>query len=272
MASLCRAFRLPLPLCKTVMHRSFPLHRAVFKAAGSAPHRFRLFHSLDHGFDASQHHEHEILAILGIETSCDDTAAAVVKFISLVTGDGKILSQVVSSQADLLARYGGVAPKMAEEAHKQVIDEVIRQALGGANLTERDLSAVAVTIGPGLSLCLRVGVQKARQIAGKFSLPIVGVHHMEAHALIARVYVYVVLELDSTGKLIKLVKVVLASTHLQLKLNSSLGQKYEGHIRGKGLYVHVEGIILEPEPEFAKIGNGKMMILEGAERWKALDD
>ncbi|XP_049936692.1 probable tRNA N6-adenosine threonylcarbamoyltransferase, mitochondrial isoform X2 [Nymphaea colorata] len=180
MASLGRAFRLPLPLCKTVMHRSFPLHRAVFKADLSAPHRFRLFHSLDHGFDASQHHEQESLAILGIETSCDDTAAAV------VTGDGKILSQVVSSQADLLARYGGVAPKMAEEAHKQVIDEVIQQALGGANLTERDLSAIAVTIGPGLSLCLRVGVQKARQIAGKFSLPIVGVHHMEAHALIAR--------------------------------------------------------------------------------------
>ncbi|KAK9202481.1 hypothetical protein WN944_017692 [Citrus x changshan-huyou] len=120
------------------------------------------------------------LIVLGIETSCDDTAAAVVR------GNGEILSQVVSSQADLLAKYGGVAPKMAEEAHSLAIDPVVQEALHKANLTERDLSAVAVTIGPGLSLCLRVGVQKARKIAGQFNLPIVGVHHMEAHALVAR--------------------------------------------------------------------------------------
>ncbi|XP_024988052.1 probable tRNA N6-adenosine threonylcarbamoyltransferase, mitochondrial isoform X1 [Cynara cardunculus var. scolymus] len=120
------------------------------------------------------------LVVLGIETSCDDTAAAVVR------SNGEILSQVVSSQADLLARYGGVAPKMAEEAHSQVIDQVVQDALDNANLTEADLSAVAVTIGPGLSLCLRVGVQKARKIAASYQLPIVGVHHMEAHALIAR--------------------------------------------------------------------------------------
>ncbi|KAL6125961.1 hypothetical protein ACLB2K_074012 [Fragaria x ananassa] len=120
------------------------------------------------------------LVVLGIETSCDDTAAAVVK------SNGEILSQVISSQADLLAQYGGVAPKMAEEAHLQVIDQVVQEALDKANLSERDLSAVAVTIGPGLSLCLRVGVRKARKIAGTFSLPIIGVHHMEAHALVAR--------------------------------------------------------------------------------------
>lgn len=89
------------------------------------------------------------LVILGIETSCDDTAAAVVR------SSGEILSQVVSSQADLLARYGGVAPKMAEEAHAQVIDQVVQDALDKANVKEMDLSAVAVTIGPGLSLCLR---------------------------------------------------------------------------------------------------------------------
>ncbi|KAH9733119.1 putative tRNA N6-adenosine threonylcarbamoyltransferase [Citrus sinensis] len=116
------------------------------------------------------------LIILGIETSCDDTAAAVVR------GNGEILSQVVSSQvkiafislyyvkADLLAKYGGVAPKMAEEAHSLAIDPVVQEALHKANLTERDLSAVAVTIGPGLSLCLRVGVQKARKIAGGHNL------------------------------------------------------------------------------------------------------
>ncbi|XP_057807380.1 probable tRNA N6-adenosine threonylcarbamoyltransferase, mitochondrial isoform X4 [Salvia miltiorrhiza] len=122
----------------------------------------------------------EELVVLGIETSCDDTAAAVVR------SNGEILSQVVSSQADLLVRYGGVAPKMAEEAHSLVIDQVVQEALDKAKLTEEDLSAVAVTIGPGLSLCLRVGVRKARKLAGAYTLPIIGVHHMEAHALVAR--------------------------------------------------------------------------------------
>ncbi|KAK9103266.1 hypothetical protein Sjap_020520 [Stephania japonica] len=75
---------------------------------------------------------------------------------------------------------------MAEEAHSQVIDEVVQRALDEAKLAETALSAVAVTIGPGLSLCLRVGVQKARKIAGRCCLPIVGIHHMEAHALVAR--------------------------------------------------------------------------------------
>uniref|UniRef100_A0A0E0FC91 N(6)-L-threonylcarbamoyladenine synthase n=1 Tax=Oryza meridionalis TaxID=40149 RepID=A0A0E0FC91_9ORYZ len=116
--------------------------------------------------------------MLGIETSCDDTAAAVVR------GDGEILSQVVSSQEDLLVRWGGVAPKMAEEAHSLAIDQVVQKALDDANVSENDLSAVAVTVGPGLSLCLRVGVHKARKIAKSFRLPIVGVHHMEAHALV----------------------------------------------------------------------------------------
>ncbi|BAU03046.1 hypothetical protein VIGAN_UM004400 [Vigna angularis var. angularis] len=129
---------------------------------------------------SSSSKRHADVVVLGIETSCDDTAAAVVR------SDGEILSQVVSSQADLLAKYGGVAPKMAEEAHSQAIDRVVQEALDKAYMTEKDLTVVAVTIGPGLSLCLRVGVQKARRIAGRFSLPIIGIHHMEAHALVAR--------------------------------------------------------------------------------------
>ncbi|KAJ6400395.1 hypothetical protein OIU84_015949 [Salix udensis] len=138
----------------------------------------RLSTSLKPQFDALV--SKDDLVVLGIETSCDDTAAAVVR------GNGEILSQVVSSQADLLAKYGGVAPKMAEEAHSQVIDQVVQEALDKANLTARNLSAVAVTIGPGLSLCLRVGVRKARKLAGSFNLPIIGIHHMEAHCLVAR--------------------------------------------------------------------------------------
>jgi hypothetical protein len=105
------------------------------------------------------------LVILGIETSCDDTGAAV---------------------TDLLVQYGGVSPKMAQEAHARVIDAVVEEALQNANLTPFDLSVVAETIGPGLSLCLRVGVRKAKTVAGKHNLPMVGVHHMETHALVSR--------------------------------------------------------------------------------------
>ncbi|KAK1262200.1 hypothetical protein QJS04_geneDACA020548 [Acorus gramineus] len=119
------------------------------------------------------------IVILGIETSCDDTAAAVLYYLF---SDYLFLS----IKEELLAQYGGVAPKMAAEAHSLVIDQVVKQALENANMEENDLSAVAVTIGPGLSLCLGVGVRKARQVAGKFTLPIIGIHHMEAHALVAR--------------------------------------------------------------------------------------
>ncbi|XP_021756288.1 probable tRNA N6-adenosine threonylcarbamoyltransferase, mitochondrial [Chenopodium quinoa] len=150
-------------------------------------HRKLHFHLNFANFSTTQFNSHKThsanvdnLIVLGIETSCDDTAAAVVR------GNGEILSQVVSTQADLLVQYGGVAPKMAEEAHSRAIDWVTQSALDKANLTAKDLSAVAVTIGPGLSLCLRVGVCKGREIARSFQLPIIGVHHMEAHTLVAR--------------------------------------------------------------------------------------
>ncbi|KAK6918549.1 Gcp-like domain [Dillenia turbinata] len=163
------------PLYQQILLRK---NRPNFFVMSTSNYASTLF-STSPNFSKNGTSEDDQLVVLGIETSCDDTAAAV------VNSNGEILSQVVSSQADLLAQYGGVAPKMAEEAHSRVIDQVVQEALDKANLREVDLSAVAVTIGPGLSLCLRVGVQKARKIAGRFNLPIVGVHHMEAHALVA---------------------------------------------------------------------------------------
>ncbi|OWM64889.1 hypothetical protein CDL15_Pgr028606 [Punica granatum] len=111
----------------------------------------------------------------------------------LAEAEGEPTAPLVSSnfvvsnvKADLRAQYGGVAPKMAEEAHAKTIDKVVQDALDKAKITGTDLSAVALSIGPGLSLCLRAGVQKARNIAGRFMKPIVVVHQMEAHALVAR--------------------------------------------------------------------------------------
>jgi glycoprotease/Kae1 family metallohydrolase len=118
--------------------------------------------------------------VLGIETSCDDTGAAV------VSSDGRVLGEALASQAALHAPYGGVVPKLAQGAHAAAIDAVVASALASAGVSLEELSAIAVTVGPGLSMCLRVGVVKARALAAQARLPLVPVHHMEAHALIAR--------------------------------------------------------------------------------------
>ncbi|KAK8944389.1 hypothetical protein KSP39_PZI007822 [Platanthera zijinensis] len=183
----------------------------------------------------------ENLIVLGIETSCDDTAAAV------VTGNGKILSQIVSSQADLLSRYGGVAPKMAEEAHSLVIDQVVQQALDNSSLTGEDLSAVAVTIGPGLSLCLRVGVTKARSIAGRFNLPFIGVHHMEAHTLVARLverdlqFPFLALLISGGHNLLILARDVGHYVQLGTTIDDAIGEAYDKTARWLGLDISKGG-------------------------------
>jgi N6-L-threonylcarbamoyladenine synthase len=113
--------------------------------------------------------------ILGIETSCDETAAAVVR-------DGRaIVSNVVASQVDLHAPYGGVFPEVASRAHVEVISAVVHQAMEEAAITYDDLDAVAVTRGPGLAGSLLVGVNFAKGLAFARDLPLVGVNHLEGH-------------------------------------------------------------------------------------------
>jgi N6-L-threonylcarbamoyladenine synthase len=113
--------------------------------------------------------------ILGIETSCDETAAAVVE-------DGRRLrSNVVASQAHLHARYGGVVPEVASRHHLEVILQVVDAALAEAGATWDGVRAVAVTAGPGLAGALLVGVNTAKALAWAHGLPLLGVNHLEAH-------------------------------------------------------------------------------------------
>jgi N6-L-threonylcarbamoyladenine synthase len=113
--------------------------------------------------------------ILGIETSCDETAAAVV-------ADGRrVLSSVVSSQIELHAQYGGVVPEVASRAHVELINPVIADALGEAGLELADIGAVAACHGPGLAGALLVGVSAAKSLALVWDVPFVGVNHLEAH-------------------------------------------------------------------------------------------
>ncbi len=111
--------------------------------------------------------------ILGIETSCDDTAAAVVS-------DGRLLASVVSSQTGH-QRFGGVVPELASRDHQRNIVGVVRAAIDEAQLSLSDVSAVAVTYGPGLAGSLLVGLSFAKALAASLDIPLVGVNHIEGH-------------------------------------------------------------------------------------------
>ncbi len=120
--------------------------------------------------------------VLGIETSCDETAAAVVAR-DPVTGRGRILSNIVRSQWDRHRAFGGVVPEIAARAHVECLDEIIREALRSAGLGLADLDAIAATAGPGLIGGLIVGLTTAKALALATGKPFVAVNHLEAHAL-----------------------------------------------------------------------------------------
>ena len=113
--------------------------------------------------------------ILGLETSCDETAAA------LITDDGDIRANVVSSQADLHARYGGVVPEVASRRHLELVTPVIREALGEARAELADVERIAVTRGPGLIGALLVGLSAAKALAWALRLPLAPVDHLHGH-------------------------------------------------------------------------------------------
>jgi len=115
------------------------------------------------------------MKILGIETSCDETAAAVVE-----DGTG-ILSNQIASQVEIHARYGGVVPEVASRQHLLSIIPVIERAMTEAGVSWKELSGIAVTVGPGLAGSLLVGVNVAKAIALSQGLPLIGVNHLEAH-------------------------------------------------------------------------------------------
>ena len=120
--------------------------------------------------------------ILGIETSCDDTAVAIVR------SDGEILSNVVSSQWDLQSEYKGVHPMMASREHEKNLPLVIERAVGESGIGDiGNVDAIAVTSKPGLALCLQIGLDAAKDICLQNKLPLYPIHHIEAHTLVPRI-------------------------------------------------------------------------------------
>jgi N6-L-threonylcarbamoyladenine synthase len=124
------------------------------------------------------------LIVLGIETSCDETAASVVR--GSAPGPGEILSDIVLSQLDAHAPFGGVVPEIAARAHIEALDAIIEEALARAGLELRGIDAIAATAGPGLIGGVMVGLTTAKALALASGKPLIAINHLEAHALTAR--------------------------------------------------------------------------------------
>jgi len=116
------------------------------------------------------------MRILAIDTSCDETAAA-------VTEDTKLLSNIIWSQASLHAKFGGVMPSLAQRMHEERIDWVINKAIQSSKFKVQSMDLVAVTIGPGLAIALGVGIAKAKELAKKYHKSLIAVNHLEGHLL-----------------------------------------------------------------------------------------
>ncbi len=123
----------------------------------------------------------EIITFLGIETSCDETAAAVIRENENGTAD--VLSNIVSSQINEHKEFGGVVPELAARAHLENIDYVINKSLKDSDITLNEIDGIAATAGPGLIVCLTVGLNIGKSIAAFANKPFIGVNHLEGHAL-----------------------------------------------------------------------------------------
>ena len=193
------------------------------------------------------------MKILAIDTSCDETCAA-------VTEDLHILSNVIWSQASLHADFGGVMPSLAQRLHKERIDWVIKKALGTRDWALVD--AIAVTKGPGLAIALEVGISKAKELAVKFNKPLIAVNHIEGHLLSALTrsdLVMPALGLVVSGGHTELIKINQIGSYeiLTQTQDDALGEALDKAARMLGLG-YPGGAILE---KMAKLGNPKAYIL-----------
>ncbi len=119
--------------------------------------------------------------ILGIETSCDETAASIIK--QEKKGRVKILSNIVSSQTDVHKKFGGVVPELAARSHLEKIDLIVKKAIKDSGIEINKIDAVASTAGPGLVVCLSVGLNFGKTFAASLKIPFIAVNHLEGHAL-----------------------------------------------------------------------------------------
>jgi N6-L-threonylcarbamoyladenine synthase len=161
-----------------------PRREGLGKPKGYSPSAEKLRYVVDSGAASGlpdKMQKGEPFLVMGIESSCDDTG------VSVVRSDGVILSNVVYSQHEIHEKFGGIVPSLAMDEHAKNIEIAVIDSLKQAGLSSvDDVDAIAVTKGPGLEICLRVGCRKAQQLAVEYEKPFVTVHHLEAHCFMAR--------------------------------------------------------------------------------------
>lgn len=170
------------------------------------------------------------LTVLGIETSCDETAAAIVQRTS--DGQGTILSNIINSQIEKHKKYGGVVPEIAARSHISVIENVIKSSLNDAKLSFNDINAIAVTAGPGLKGGLLVGLTTAKALSMARGIPLIGVNHLEAHALTIRLikkieFPYLLLLVSGGHTQILIVNDVGKYERLGTTIDDAVGEAYD---------------------------------------------
>lgn len=197
------------------------------------------------------------MKILAIDTSCDETAVAVVE-------NTTIFSNTIWSQASLHAKFGGVMPSLAQRMHKERIDWVLGKSLKNAQTKITDVDAIAVTIGPGLSIALGVGVGKARELAIKYKKPLIAVNHLEGHTLSPLANKDLKIKFPALGLVISGGNTVLIKINkiggyetLATTTDDALGEALDKAARMLGLG-YPGGAILE---KFAKAGDPKLYVL-----------
>ena len=121
------------------------------------------------------------ITFLGIETSCDETAASVIREND--KGTAEVLSNIVSSQISEHKKFGGVVPELAARAHIENIEYIIKAALGESKVSLNEIDGIAATAGPGLIVCLTVGLNFAKALSLSIKKPFIGINHLEGHAL-----------------------------------------------------------------------------------------
>ncbi len=168
--------------------------------------------------------------ILGIETSCDETAVSIIQ--DNESGIPKILSNIVSSQFDIHKEFGGVVPELAARSHVEKINLIAKKALDESGITLDKVSAVAATSGPGLIICLSVGLNFAKSLASSLKVPFIGVNHLEGHALSPRLqtninYPYLLLLISGGHSQFLSVNGLSSYTRLGTTIDDALGEAFD---------------------------------------------
>ncbi len=174
------------------------------------------------------------MKIIGIETSCDETAVAI------IDDQKNILSNLVNSQIDLHQQYGGVVPEIAARSHVEILDRLIVESLAQANIDFDDLDAIAVTAGPGLIGGVIVGLMMAKTIASVYKKPLIAVNHLEAHALTARLtnnvnFPYLLLLISGGHCQILLAKGIGSYEKLGQTIDDAIGEAFDKTAQMLGL-------------------------------------